>query len=172
MQFFVLGDGWEEDDDNNNNQVIYHDKIEKNENLLNHNILYNINIDDFSLKKEYSLKFKKKTDYTDCTDYNFENVFSEIKLNKEEYLVFDDLSLSYGEHKLLGHPNLAQSDPREDVDDKDEYVLLFQISSEGNGAPDNHDIMFGDCGILHFFIKKEDLMNFNFDNTLYEISGC
>jgi len=40
-------------------------------------------------------------------------------------------------------------------------VLLCQISSfDEDGA----ELMFGDCGLIYFSIKKEDLEKKNFDN--------
>ena len=42
-----------------------------------------------------------------------------------------------------------------------DWVLLFQMDTVES---DNYELMFGDCGHLYFWIKKEDLANKNFEN--------
>lgn len=56
-----------------------------------------------------------------------------------------------------GYPFFTQWDPR----DNEEYVLLFQLDS------DLKHVCWGDSGVGNFFIKKEDLLNLNFNNVLY-----
>jgi uncharacterized protein YwqG len=40
------------------------------------------------------------------------------------------------------------------------WKLLLQIDSN-----DENDMMWGDCGRLYFWIKKDDLFNKNFNNS-------
>lgn len=61
-------------------------------------------------------------------------------------------------HKIGGYPNFTQNDiNRHDI-------LLLQIDSEGT---DEHEIMWGDCGIANFFIREKDLKELNFDEVIY-----
>lgn len=51
---------------------------------------------------------------------------------------------------------------KEDIKKKaNEWTLLFQM---GTISTDETEIMFGDCGHIYFWIKKEDLKNKNFNN--------
>ena len=42
-----------------------------------------------------------------------------------------------------------------------DWILLFQMDTIES---DDYELMFGDCGHLYFWIKKEDLANKNFEN--------
>lgn len=57
--------------------------------------------------------------------------------------------------------------PREEIKDAkkhccDEWLLLFQLSTMEN---DDFELMFGDCGCIYFYIRKEDLEARRFDKT-------
>ncbi|MGR5907746.1 DUF1963 domain-containing protein [Bacillus paranthracis] len=41
-------------------------------------------------------------------------------------------------------------------------ILLLQIDTD-----DSLNIMWGDSGVANFFIKKEDLLNLDFSNVIY-----
>lgn len=108
----------------------------------------------------------------------------------EEY---DELAESLGynseteRHKLLGYANLVQNEAlseceritrglycgdsksyQETSDEENadiyekarEWILLFQMSTI---EKDGFEIMWGDCGCLYFYIKKDDLKNKRFD---------
>lgn len=93
-----------------------------------------------------------------------------------------------GVTKLLGYPDVIQNPMEEeceavtrgycngspediaeipeavkaDIKNKaSEWTLLFQMGTIPNGEA---EIMFGDCGYIYFWIKKDDLKNKNFDN--------
>lgn len=96
--------------------------------------------------------------------------------------------------KLLGWPNVIQNNmTREcelvsrgyylgnnwkEIPDKEiaeveqssleEWRLLFQLDVVTDG---NFELMFGDCGCLYFYIRKEDLLNCRFDR-IWLISQC
>ena len=42
-----------------------------------------------------------------------------------------------------------------------DWILLFQMDTVES---DDYELMFGDCGHIYFWIKKEDLANKNFEN--------
>ncbi len=90
--------------------------------------------------------------------------------------------------KLLGYPDTVQSSMEEECESlsrgyrqgspedlaavpgsvleeikekSKEWILLFQM---GTVESDDGEIMFGDCGHIYFWIRKQDLKNQNFDN--------
>lgn len=65
--------------------------------------------------------------------------------------------LDRGGHKLGGHPQFTQSDPREAGDRR---VLLFQLDSDD-------EMMWGDSGIANFFIDPDDLARADFSRVSY-----
>lgn len=71
----------------------------------------------------------------------------------------DDVAeyLDRGGHKLGGHPQFTQSDPREAGDRR---VLLFQLDSDD-------EMMWGDSGIANFFIDPDDLARADFSRVSY-----
>ena len=93
-------------------------------------------------------------------------------------------------HKLFGYPYLLQndiflecqlassglyrgnaggySDPRAEGlrQGAADWMLLFQIDSD-----DNADMMWGDAGRMYFAIKKQDLLNRNFD-AVWSVFQC
>lgn len=98
---------------------------------------------------------------------------------------FDELG---GRTKLLGYPDVIQEPMEEECETvsrgytywnpKDsekaseaekldiklkskEWILLFQM---GTIVKDETEIMFGDCGHIYFWIRKEDLKNRNFNH--------
>ncbi|ALN56982.1 hypothetical protein GLE_1625 [Lysobacter enzymogenes] len=60
-------------------------------------------------------------------------------------------------HKLGGHPQFTQSDPRVSGDRR---VLLFQLDSDD-------EMMWGDSGIANFFIDPDDLARADFSRVSY-----
>ena len=91
--------------------------------------------------------------------------------------------------KLLGYPDVIQNpmeeeceavtrgyrqgspedyakipeEEKSDISEKSkDWILLFQM---GTISDDDYELMFGDCGHIYYWIRKEDLMNCNFENT-------
>ena len=98
---------------------------------------------------------------------------------------------SYGGHQLLGYPSLLQGgiftecqlvsnglycgdasgyrDPRaqELQAGVSGWTLLFQMDSD-----DNADVMWGDCGMVYFALKKADLAAGGFDRVWAVFQCC
>ena len=54
-------------------------------------------------------------------------------------------------------------DPREWEEKYQQHdILLLQIDTD-----DSLNIMWGDSGVANFFIKKDDLLNLDFSNVIY-----
>ncbi len=96
-----------------------------------------------------------------------------------------------GNHHLLGHSSNIQGDmqleaqlvtnglycgdptgyedPRRRTLEPgaDDWVLLLQLDSD-----DGVDIMWGDCGMLYYWIRKDDLVNQRFENAWMTLQCC
>ena len=137
--------------------------------------------------KEAGLKFSAKESYPSYEEFE---IYSDLDCDWGEYdEVLEGLGVDTDEtekSKLLGYANLVQSEmltecesvsrgiycgapeprtPEEEASIKEhakDWVLLCQIESfEYNGA----ELMFGDCGLIYFYIKKDDLKKKKFENT-------
>lgn len=117
----------------------------------------------------HTLTFSNLTDYAgietyECAevlDANPFEVLEDVALNEKEESLFYDAIVDYvpnGGHKLLGYPSFINGDPRENSD----YRLLLQIDTD---MADNNDIMWGDNGIGHIFIRDVDLKAGRFDKV-------
>lgn len=199
LQFWILNDDvFGLDFDNplgNGYKIVYYDEIDKNvteEEILEKYKPYEENENYFPIDGEFSLSFKLIDGYfSDSNDDFREIVAEEMKKfhleNKEKYKEIlkdysDEEYLSYWDiwdileedkeieeklfeagHKIGGYPNFTQND----INRYD--ILLLQIDSEGT---DEHEIMWGDCGIANFFIREKDLKELNFDEVIYNWDCC
>ncbi|CAL6074690.1 Conserved_hypothetical protein [Hexamita inflata] len=62
-------------------------------------------------------------------------------------------------HTIGGKPNFTQSPEYTD------YINFLQFDSQDG-------VMIGDCGIMHIFIKKEDLEELNFEKAIFYFDCC
>ncbi len=67
-------------------------------------------------------------------------------------------------HQIFGRPFFTQDDPRSDDSEFD--TLLLQIDSEGEY------VLWGDMGVGNFFIRRQDLIDKNFSDVLYNWDCC
>ena len=58
----------------------------------------------------------------------------------------------------IGYPKKYKEEIKKASKD---WILLFQMDTV---EADDYELMFGDCGHIYFWIKKEDLANKNFEN--------
>ena len=71
-------------------------------------------------------------------------------------------------NQLLGYPLFIQFDPRMDEERYAKYdTLLFQMESFEEEIGTDFMATWGDVGIAHFFINRENLLNRNFDDIMY-----
>lgn len=90
-------------------------------------------------------------------------VLEDVSLNeKEESLFYDAITETVAAqgHKLLGYPDFTQAEPRETT----EYRLLLQIDTD---MTEDNDIMWGDSGVGHLFIREQDLKAQHFDKVWF-----
>jgi len=120
--------------------------------------------------------------------------FSTIKrseMKQYDRIIDEYTDENYGGHQLLGYPTLVQgeifrecqlvsnglycgdesgyNDPKAKILEKNtsDWTLLFQIDSD-----ENADVMWGDCGMVYFAIKKDDLVAENFENIWAVFQCC
>lgn len=119
-----------------------------------------------------------------CEWERYEEVLAELGVNMEE-----DIE----EHKILGYADIIQgemlsecertsrglycgdpesyqntpADVAADIYNKaKEWTLLLQL---GTIVKDDFEWMFGDCGMLYYYIRKEDLVLKRFDNVWFSV---
>ncbi|MFM2563695.1 YwqG family protein [Bacillus sp. GX] len=133
--------------------------------------LNTLELEDFIIPEAAKLKFELGYQPVTSRDYRFEKMFSE-EIDWEEIVdeenntelgeLYDDLCEDQG-HKIGGYPFFTQTDPREWEEKYQQHeVLLLQIDTD-----DSLNIMWGDSGVDNFFIKKDDLLNLDFSNVIY-----
>lgn len=140
---------------------------------------------------EFVIKMDGRQELPFCEEYNeltgMHADYEEYnRLKAQEMMLYPDEEI----HKLLGYADLVQGSmlvacemldngiyigdfghlkvkPKY-MDKASEWQLLLQMDTVSN---DDYELMFGDCGRIYFYIKKEDLRRRNFDN-IWLISQC
>lgn len=150
-----------------NFRILYHDEILTPEEIVTDFSYLDLREDDdFPLEGEAVLSFEKTSETVSSSDFRYERADIDTDEVTEDGTDIEDImweALSGEGHKLGGYPFFTQNDPRED--DKafrNHLITLIQIDTD-----DHIDLMWGDAGVANFFITKEDLLNKNFTNVLY-----
>ncbi|AZB41957.1 DUF1963 domain-containing protein [Bacillus sp. FJAT-42376] len=150
-----------------NFRILYHEEILAAEQIVTDFSYHHHSEDeDFPLEGEAVLSFEKSAETISSSDFRFEQVDVDTDEVTEEGTDIEELmweALSGQGHKLGGYPFFTQYDPRDgDKTFKNHLITLIQIDTD-----DHIDLMWGDAGVANFFITKEDLLNKNFTNVLY-----
>jgi len=74
-------------------------------------------------------------------------------------------------HQLGGYPYFTQEDPRDGTEYEDLDVLLFQLDSDGDKQVGDL-VLWGDCGVANFFVKREALKRRDFSRVCYNWDCC
>ena len=173
VQFFVLDDdlyGMDFDDGENQDtfRVLYHPEVVQNEALLQTSFPMLRDYDDLlphNPDESYPLKFSLEEEVAAITDYQFDQIFGADffrQFGEEEWDVMDEFGKAVRPqgHKIGGYAYFTQDDPRR-ADDP--MLLLFQLDSD-----ELMDLMWGDMGVGHFFIREKDLVARDFSRVLYD----
>ena len=144
---------------------------------------------------EIPLQFTQRKSYPKFEEFE---VYSDMDPDWEEYdavlkKLGVDVDADSEDHKLLGYADIIQNqmltecertsrglycgDPEsyrntpKDVEadiarHASDWVLLLQLSTI---TKDTFEWMFGDCGMLYFYIRKEDLTAMRFDKTSFSV---
>jgi uncharacterized protein YwqG len=194
LQFFIDGEDiqtfganfGEDQTKQKNFRIIYHENIDPSvtkESVTKMGLPTNIGKIDFPVQGEHKIKLEKEEEYSNLYDIRLNSFFAQAYkevFNKDlekskrflDVLGFDGEDILETEleneprvdktrHKMLGYASFAQEDPRYNNKYKDYDTLLLQIDTEFNY------IIWGDCGICNFFIKKQDLINKDFTKVLF-----
>lgn len=153
-----------------------------------------INLEKHNIIPEISISFENRPSYPQYEEFYYH---TKLESDFEEYdLILENLGIDLDEeeiNKLLGYANIIQDEmltecervsrglscgdkihyentPQSVIDDINnkatQWILLFQI---GTITKDDFEMMFGDCGRLYIYIKKEDLINKNFNNIQFVV---
>ena len=144
---------------------------------------------------EIALEFQSASSYPACEEFE---VYHELETDYAEYdEVLQRLGINTDEdrdcHKMLGYADVIQNEMLTEAErvsrglscgDPESYqntpkdteadiathardwMLLCQISTIAKG---DFEYMFGDCGMLYFYIKKDDLAAMNFENVHFSV---
>ncbi len=103
---------------------------------------------------------------TELTDEEFQQQIAFIS-------EWNNFTRSHSIHWMFGHPDEIQDDPRyflaepgthyKDFEDKDNWLLLLQMSSD-----DEIDFDYCDNGKIYFVIHKDDLAARRFENVVFD----
>lgn len=110
------------------------------------------------IQNEMSLTFQKTIEPVSAMDYRLKNYISDeqFQFQLEDGRTFEEYYFEKflgAEHKIGGYPYFIYTDSRKDSNLLKRYdTLLLQIVSD-----DEQGIMWGDSGIIKFFINKEKL---------------
>ncbi|MBC1488160.1 DUF1963 domain-containing protein [Listeria sp. FSL L7-1485] len=105
--------------------------------------------------------------------YDFEHEFghnfyelADLIFAEAEDKIDQLFNLATEKSQVGGYPFFTQEDPRMYTESPHHDTLLFQLASE-DFDENRMAIMWGDCGVGNFFINKQDLINRDFSNILY-----
>lgn len=115
--------------------------------------------------ESYPLRFEMAEEFMPATDYRFWQTFGADffqQFGEQEWTLTDEFNRAVNSqgHKIGGYAYFTQDDPRRP---EDPMVLLFQLDSD-----EKMDLMWGDMGVGHFFIREKDLLARDFSRVLYD----
>jgi len=115
--------------------------------------------------ESYPLVFGLGEEIVPISDYQFYQYFGSDffrQFGENEWEVMGQMEKSVRSlgHKLGGYAYFTQDDPRRP---EDPMILLFQLDSD-----ERMDLMWGDMGVGHFFIREKDLAALDFSRVLYD----
>lgn len=138
----------------------------------------NLNEDEKILEKYKT--YENFKDFEDKLFYEYSEICDEYMKSIKNYT------------KLLGYPDVIQDSMEEECaavtrgfnmggigypkkykeeikKASKDWILLFQMDTIES---DDYELMFGDCGHIYFWVKKEDLKSKNFDNVWLILQCC
>jgi uncharacterized protein YwqG len=115
--------------------------------------------------ESYPLSFAIEEGVLPMTDYRFYPHFGADffrQFGEKEWDIQEDFGkkVRADGHKVGGYAYFTQDDPRRT---DDPMLLLFQLDSD-----ERADLMWGDMGVGHFFIRAADLEKRDFSRVLYD----
>jgi len=173
VQFFINADDlYGMDFDNGENQdtfrVLFHPEVQEQESRLQTKSPQQDWEEDLlphHPDESYPLVFGLGEEVVPISDYQFYQYFGSDffrQFGENEWEVMGQLEKSVRSlgHKLGGYAYFTQDDPRRP---DDRMILLLQLDSD-----ERMDLMWGDMGVGHFFIREKDLAALDFSRVLYD----
>lgn len=123
----------------------------------------------FPIKYEQALAAYQQVEPVSATDYRLGHYINPQLLNKvitKDERTFSEIYLEHflsAEHKIGGYPYFINQDIREENPPLQHYdTLLFQVVSN-----DAQHIMWGDSGVISFFINSKKLQQLDFSDVYF-----
>lgn len=173
VQFYINDDdlyGMDFDDGENPDtfRVLFHADVAQSKDALQTSFPKLRDYDDLlphHPEESYPLTFELAEEVVGMTDYRFNQHFGGDffqQFGEQEWRVMDDFGklIRPQGHKIGGYAYFTQDDPRRS---EDPMLLLFQLDSD-----EGMDLMWGDMGVGHFFIREKDLAALDFSKVLYD----
>jgi len=172
VQFYIYDDdlyGMDFDEGENPDtfRVLYFPEVIENEAELQTNFppLRDYDLLPHHPDVSHPLRFRLEEEYMPSTDYQFWQRFGADffqQFGAQEWSLTDTFNKTVRAdgHKVGGYAYFTQDDPRR-ADDP--MLLLFQLDSD-----EQMDLMWGDMGVGHFFIREKDLVKGDFSKVLYD----
>ena len=172
LQFFIYDDdlyGMDFDDGENPDtfRVLYFPDVIKEEAQLRKDYQVLRDFDELPHHPDecYPLAFSLAEEVVPMSDYRFYQHFGADyfrQFGAAEWSLQEDFGKKVRSdgHKMGGYAYFTQDDPRR-LDDP--MLLLFQLDSD-----ERMDLMWGDMGVGHFFIREAALKNLDFSKVLYD----
>lgn len=142
-----------------------------NQSIQDFTYLNAVNLKHFPIKHEMKLVAKTQFEPVSALDYRLGNYFNpdimEVPLTMDDRSFQDIYLESYlaAEHKIGGYPYFIHEDFRKQSRFLQHYdTLLLQIVSN-----DEQQIMWGDSGILSFFINSTKLAQLDFSDIYFHV---
>ena len=173
LQFFIHDDdlyGMDFDDGENPDtfRVLFHPEVLEQESRLQTK-LPSTNWEEELLPhhpdESYPLIFGLGEEVVPISDYQFyqhfgSDFFRQFAENEWEVMGQLEKAVRSQGHKIGGYAYFTQDDPRRA---EDPMLLLLQLDSD-----ERMDLMWGDMGVGHFFIREKDLVAQDFSRVLYD----
>lgn len=129
-----------------------------------------------SCRQALGMTFTSDPDGAEYIDYDLMEALEDSK--KFEQIIQAYLNLTHEERNLhlgalLGYPDYTQCSPFEDLDEDDELAsfdtMLLRLDDV---EADGFSMMWGDCGIVDFFINSKQLAQKDFSKVFYTWDCC
>ncbi len=154
-------------------RILYFPTVVEDKSILVTDFSFLPELDMLPLQASCSLTFRLQQAPMPVYDYRFDSLVlgqSRSEMSDELLNACDQYEKRFSSagHKLGGYPYFTQNDPRHRGKYKNkDYDLLFQMDTDGEAG-----IMWGDCGVGNFFIRRQDLQKRDFSRVLYNWDCC
>lgn len=112
------------------------------------------------VERQMQLTFLLQKDYYSFSDCRYPESLGDELESEELYKEVSKVSPEEG-HKIGGYAFFTQGDPRDEMANYGDWVLLLQIDSQDS------EILWGDVGVGNFFIHRDALKRKDFSKVLY-----